>query len=81
MSTSDTPKCPAPKATRATSSTHPDHIKLTEDERLHIAICVAVGETIRFSQRKKWSPTRIAEAYGVSTKTVRNCYRRYEHLL
>lgn len=53
---------------RATSKTHPDHIKLTEQERYFISI---------LSHMKLWPKEEIAKVYGVSRKTVLNCTLRY----
>lgn len=65
---------------RSTSKTHPDHIKLTEDERFHIAILFALIPLTRRRISNKWSVAKIAETYGVSLRTVRNCYARYQHV-
>lgn len=68
MSTSeDSSGIPTHARVRATSSTHPDHNKLTTLQRQEIAIMVAMGSV----------KEHLAQEYGVSRKTVMNCYRRY----
>lgn len=53
---------------RATSTTHPDHTKLSETDRYHIAVLVWMA---------LWPKQAIADVYGVSRKTVLNCFSRY----
>lgn len=54
--------------TRKTSKTHPDHTKITEEERMHVAMLVEMN---------LYSRTAIADAFGVTRKTVNNCHWRY----
>lgn len=51
---------------RATSLTHPRY-RLTAEERRHLAWLAWMG---------LWTRTALAEAFGVSRRTVQDCYDR-----
>ena len=53
---------------RATSQTHPDHVKLSETDRLHMSI---------LAHMKLWPGHAIAAAFKVDRKTVYNAMKRY----
>lgn len=57
-----------PTRTRATSLTHPDHLKLDPVDRLAAVVMLRTGQ---------WTVTAIAAQLGVSRKTVDNIGRRW----